>query len=243
MISDVLKRVFYPDDYGCIVCEERGMSRKEHSGAVICDECVKSFYKVTAPVCMKCGRSVGGEGSLCRLCAKNDFLFESAASVYNYKGNVKNIIHRLKYSGEQWLADFGGNEMSVKYESLGWNCDFITYVPMYHAKEMKRGYNQAKLLADIVASNSGTECLPLLVRAKNTTPQSLLDRDERTQNMIDAICVADEYKDKTKNKSILVIDDILTTGTSLNECTKALLNCGAAKVYGLCMCSVGDVGR
>lgn len=243
LISDILnalKRIFYPDDYGCIVCERRGEGRSEHSGAVICDECVRSFQKVTAPVCVKCGRKVGGENSLCRLCAQTDFPFESAASVYVYKGSVKTVVHRLKYSGEQWLAEFAANEMYKKYASLDWNCDIVTYVPMYRTKEVKRGYNQAQLLARLLAKNGDIECLPLLVRTKNTIPQSFLDKDERMRNLSGTICVNEEYRDKIVGKRILVVDDILTTGSSLNECSVTLLDCGADKIYGLCMCSVSD---
>ena len=240
MISEILKRIFYPDDFGCIVCSRRARTYKEHSGAAICDECIKTFLKADGFLCTKCGRKVGSEDSLCKMCAKNDFAFEKAASVYVYEGSVRTVVHKLKYSGEECLANFAAAEMSKKYETLGWNCDFITFVPMYRAKERARGYNQAELLARNVAENTGIECLPALLRTKNTTPQSYLDTAERMANLTGAIKVFEEYKNKIENKRILVIDDILTTGSSLNECAKALIGAGAEKVYGLCMCSVSD---
>ena len=104
----MLKRIFYPDDFGCIICGKRGEEREAHFGAVLCDDCLKEFHKTGDIVCTKCGREVKSEDSLCKMCVKHEFLFEKGASVYNYSGTVRQMIHKLKYSDEPWLADISG---------------------------------------------------------------------------------------------------------------------------------------
>ncbi len=243
MIFSKIKKILYPADHACIACGRRGRVRPENGNAVICDECLETFTKVTAPVCVKCGRRLGAEDSYCEMCAKHEFLFEKAASVYVYDGKVKDVVHKLKYSGEPWIADFAAEEMKKKYEELSWECDVVTYVPMYWIKERKRGYNQAELLAGKLAKACGLECVPLLRRVKNTTPQSFLDKNERMKNIENAFELDPEFREYVKGKTVLATDDILTTGSSLNECAKVLIEAGAGKVYGLCMCSVDGIRK
>ncbi len=240
LISDLIKRIFYPDDFGCALCRRRGKKYDTHAGFVICDDCIKSFKKADGTVCIHCGRKLKSEDSLCGMCAKHDFKFEKCASVYEYAGSARNLMHKLKYASEQWLADYLGKALYEKYKGLGWDAQIVMYVPMHPQKEAKRGYNQAKLLAEAFAEKSCMLLSHALVRTKNTTPQSLLDKEERISNMQGAIAVKEEGKLEVAGKVILVIDDIQTTGTSINECAKALIDAGAAKVYGLCACSVSD---
>lgn len=238
MISEILKRIFYPDDFGCIICGRRGKNYPEYGNAVICDKCVNSFTLVSPPLCTKCGRRIKSENSLCEMCAKYDFEFDRAASAFVYDGSIRKAIHSLKYHDEAWLADFSANAMYKTLKECNMNFDVLTYVPMYKRKELKRGYNQAKLLAEKIAKQLNMNCTDLLIRTINTTPQSQLDKNERMENINGAIKVADKYKNNISDKSVLVIDDILTTGSSLNECAKVLKTCGATHVFGLCMCSV-----
>ena len=240
LISDIIKRVFFPDDYGCIVCGRRGLHRKEHGNAVLCDKCFATVKRVGDVVCTKCGRRIGSADSLCESCAKHDMRFDLAASVYCYEGAARTLVHRLKYSGAQWIADIGAKQMAEAYDEEAMPADVITFVPMYPKKERQRGYNQARLLAEGFAKRRGKEAVPLLERIRNTTPQSELDKDERMENIENAIGVAENMKENVEGKRVLVVDDILTTGSSLDECARALKEQGAAAVYGLCLCSVSE---
>lgn len=240
MISDILKRIFYPDDFGCIVCDERGVHRKNHANAVICDDCIAKIHKVGNVTCAVCGRKVGSENSLCEACAEHEFAFDRAYSVYCYDGAVRDIVHKFKYAGAMWLADFGGKAMASEHDLSENNIGYVTFVPMYKKKQKSRGYNQAELLARKFSHYTKLECIDALERLKNTTPQSHLDKEERRKNIEDAIGINVRHENLIKNKNILVIDDILTTGSSLNECAKVLKKHGAANVYGYCLCSVSD---
>lgn len=240
MISDILKRIFYPDDFGCIVCDARGLHRKIHANAVICDDCIAKMHKVGSVTCKKCGRHVGSTDSLCEACAKHDLMFDSAFSVYCYDGVMRDLIHKFKYSGAMWLADFGAESMVQEHDISALDIDIVTFVPMYAKKQRTRGYNQAELLANKFAEYTGKNHADLLVRKVNTTPQSQLDKDERMKNIENAIALNKQYVNTVKNKNIIIIDDVLTTGSSLNECAKVLKENGAAKVYGYCLCSVSE---
>ena len=240
LISEFFKRIFYPDDFGCIVCSKRGLHRAEHSNAVICDECYKTIKLVSGAVCIKCGRQLGISDSYCENCAKHDFEFDNAASAYCYEGAMRELIHKLKYSGEQWIAELMSGVMYDVLLQKDWEIDVIAYVPMYRSKQRARGYNQAELLAKGVAKRKSIECVELLKRIKNTTPQSKLDKDERMLNIKDAIEVNKNIDIDVNGKNVLVIDDILTTGSSLNECARVLKANGANKVFGLCLCSVKE---
>lgn len=240
MISDVLKRIFYPDDFGCIVCDARGTHRKNHANAVICDECIAKLHKVGDVTCTVCGRKVGSENSLCEACAEHDFVFDGAYSVYCYDGVARDIVHKFKYSGAMWMADFGGRVMAQEHDVFVNDIDYITFVPMYKKKQKSRGYNQAELLARKFSHYTKIECIDALERLKNTVPQSHLDKSERYKNIENAIGINSNYANLIKNKNILIVDDVLTTGSSVNECAKVLKMYGAAKVYGYCLCSVSD---
>ena len=240
LISEFLKRIFYPDDFGCIICSKRGVHRPLHANAVICDDCVKTMKHTGDIVCEKCGRRVGMENSLCENCAKYEFEFDLAASAYCYEGAMRELIHKLKYSGEQWIADLMASTMCEILSQRGWEIDIITFVPMYKLKQRARGYNQAELLAKGVAKSCGVECKEILKRSKNITPQSKLDKSERMENIKDAIVINDKLDIDLDGKRVLVIDDILTTGSSLNECARVLKKMGATQVYGLCLCSVSE---
>ena len=174
------------------------------------------------------------------MCARYDFEFDSVSSVFVYEGSLRQAIHNLKYHDQAWLTEFAAKAMSEKLYSIGFSYDIITYVPMYRKKEHARGYNQAKLLAEKISSLTGIKCVSTLIRTKNTTPQSMLDKHERMNNISGAININNEFRTILQDKSILVIDDILTTGSSLNECAKILKSNGANKVYGLCLCAVKE---
>lgn len=240
MISDILKRIFYPDDFGCIVCDARGTHRKNHADAVICDDCIEKIHKVGSVNCTVCGRKVGSENSLCEACAEHEFAFDGAYSVYCYDGAVRDIVHKFKYAGAMWLADFGGKIMASEHDLSAVNIDYVTFVPMYKKKQKSRGYNQAELLAKKYSFYTKQECIDVLERLKNTTPQSQLDKEERSKNIENAIGIKPCCENLIKDKNILIVDDVLTTGSSLNECAKILKKYGAAKVYGYCLCSVSD---
>jgi competence protein ComFC len=106
--------------------------------------------------------------------------------------------------------------------------DVIAPVPLFWWKRLRRGYNQANLLADVVGDECGIEVKHMLRRVKNTKTQTQLDEESRKKNVSDAFEINGAM---VKDKTVLLIDDVLTTGATLNECARVLKEAGAKKVY------------
>ncbi|WP_235715933.1 ComF family protein [Acetivibrio cellulolyticus] len=157
--------------------------------------------------------------------------FDDIICICEYSGVIKEALIRYKFfnkpSYHRTFAQMLYNKIS---EMAEWEkVDIIISVPLHCKKEHKRGYNQSHLISKQLGKLLGIEVSKsLLVRTKNTDSQSLLNRSERLQNVKDAFRVTNV--NAVDGKSILILDDILTTGTTLNECCKVLKNAGASKI-------------
>ncbi len=201
------------------------------------------------PKCIFCNQimDAGAELNICGECGKKiTFLGDSfisatgesspegcdaAVSVCHYSGIVKHSLVKYKFHNKPgYYRTFG--RLMAKYIFKVTNStkfDMIISVPLHRERELKRGYNQARLIAKAVAGLTGiSECSKLLVRIRNTDAQSLLDRKSRLVNVQAAFRVTNT--EAVKGKSILLIDDILTTGTTVNECGRILKEAGAKTV-------------
>lgn len=225
------------------MCGRRGSPSEELGGAVLCDKCRGCFYAVGPHLCMRCSRTVGSEDSLCRFCAERDAGFDKAAAVFDYKDGAKDLIHSLKYSEKPWLVKYAAACMAEKVRSLQWKPDVITYIPMYAKKERHRGFNQAELLAAKIAEELNLQCRSLIVRNRGTIPQSHLSVAERRENIKGAFCVDKLCHEDLAGKCILVVDDVMTTGSSLNEAADVLKDAGAAQIFGISFAAVDDLDR
>lgn len=203
----------------CPVCNEI-----EQRQLCLCDSCKKELQKITDR-CTGCGRPK----SSCA-CHKNSFSL-CLASPFLYEGKLQGAIHRFKFSGETYLAKYFAKEVaqSVKEEFSDTVFDVVTCVPQTKRKHRERGYNQSALLAKEVAKQLSLPFDKLLIKTRNTADQHKLSGKARIQNLKNAFSTA--KTDSIKGKSILLCDDIKTTGATLNECRKALLKSGAAAVY------------
>jgi ComF family protein len=197
-------------------------------GGKICAGCKTDAYLIGPDICPKCGRDAGkcscaeDAGALC---------FDSCIAPFYYTGSAKSAILRFKFQGlpqnGPFLAKFIYDRIEEKYSGL--NFDFISFVPSHPEKKKARGYNQSEILAINAAKYL---CLPLegevLVKTANKTPQHELTRAERFKNIAGTFSAP---KPRTvSGKKILLIDDILTTGSTLGECAKTLKAAGAEEV-------------
>ena len=190
----------------------------------ICDECVKILPIIKGDTCQKCGREVGG----C-YCESDKFSFTRNISLLRYEGPVVDLIKRMKFSQYPQLTVFMGDELAKlvknKYESV--NFDFVTYVPMHPYYEFRRKFNQAELLAERVADYMKLDVVKTLKKSFSFKTQKQLDRKERIQKAKGMYKAIDSFEGKT----ILLVDDVMTVGATLNECAKVLLKAGADSVY------------
>ena len=200
-------------------------------GEKICLDCMKKLKYVTPPRCLKCGKKLQEEEEeYCRDCSHIKHLFVRGRALYDY-GSVAASVYRFKYGNRREYADFYGEEIA-RY--LG---DFIRQVrpeglipiPLHRARKRKRGYNQALLLANAISRYTGVPvCDKILVRVKNTIPLKQLNPKERQNNLKKAFQLK---RNDVKLKTIILIDDIYTTGSTMDEAASVLLAAGVERVY------------
>ena len=203
-------------------------------GAHLCPPCAASAQRVTAPYCEQCSQPYPGEVSgtfVCSNCEGRSFHFLCAVARYRGRGVVKEFIHRFKYNGHfhlrhqlaAWMAEgFDDPRLS------GTPVDFLVPVPLHSARYREREFNQAEVLARLVGRRTGKPVADCLIRTRYTTTQTRLDRHARMENLRGAFSV--RHIRHVTNRHLLLIDDVLTTGSTVDECARTLLEAGAASV-------------
>ncbi len=182
--------------------------------------------------CIKCGMPLRmiEDGSICQECKDHKHhYFNRAIAVVKYEEDVKKLIYRFKYSGHTYLARTMGTMMAHKLMQEGIPIDIILPVPLYIGKEKERGFNQATLLSKYISKEANIPLeLDVLIRIKNTKVMHTLNKRQRQENVRDAFKVTKEGV--ILNKHILLVDDIFTTGSTVNACSNLLLSFGAETV-------------
>ena len=200
----------------------------------LCPACAAAVEKVGPLYCLRCGKPLPDGGAHCYQCrgskARN-FKCKIIRSAIVFGPQVRNIIHAFKYADRPYLAEYLAKQMCEQwsyYADLS-EAELILPVPLHAKKHRQRGYNQSELLARELAKNIGlpidTNCL---VRTRNTPSQTKFGREGRLTNMSGAFtCVNPAV---VKGKTVLLIDDVATTGATLEGCAEALKAAGAKKV-------------
>lgn len=220
--------LIYPSETICYMC---GGTLEKDAKYSLCKNCYNNLPFISEHHCTKCGTSLKMVESepICEQCKKSDYYFDRAISVVEYKKDIKRLIYKFKYSDHTYLATTIGPMMAHKIKQEGTEADIIIPVPLYKNKEKERGFNQAVLLSRQI---SGETNIPLnadtLIRTKNTKVMYNLTRKERLENVRDAFRIINQ--DAIINKNIILVDDIFTTGSTVNSCSKELMENGAKSV-------------
>lgn len=221
MIKDILSKIFFPQDIKCICCDAELSSPTKYG---LCDKCDLDFI---TKCCLRCGRKMGNNmANYCVNCMSAQCDFDVARAPVTFTGNCRKLIYKLKYGGGKYLAKYLARFMYDCFLQNNLSADVITYVPMYIKKEKARGYNQAKELAQAFSSLCGIQCKELLQRVKQTQNLARMNKSERQQAIDGAI----KIHEKVKNLSVLLIDDVFTSGTTSGECARILKKNGAKSV-------------
>ncbi len=232
-LTDRILDLFFPPR--CPFCDEAVVS----ASGLVCDRCLNELHFVQDPFCMKCGKPLREkEAEYCDDCKKNPHVFKANRAVLVYDGRVRPSIYRFKYGGrKEYARCYAG----LVAQNLGdWishiQPDVIVPVPLHRKRLLKRGYNQAALFADRLGRLTGIPVMPsLAVRVKNTRPQKRLDYAGRQKNLKKAFKIR---RNDVKLRHVLLVDDIYTTGSTLDALTAVFRQAGAAQVYGLTL-SIG----
>ena len=210
----------------CAACE-RELPWRERK-ASCCSSCWEALPRITGSKCASCALPLPHDATVCISCLANPLPLEWCDAWGEYRGSLERLLGALKFERHDFLDDVLASLLEETLRVRGdLAFDAIVAVPMPPAKERRRGYNQADLLGRALSRRIGVGCdMTLLRRAGERATQSKLPKRERAANVRGAFAAAS----RVKGKSILVVDDICTTGETLRACATALLREGAGRV-------------
>jgi ComF family protein len=234
-VSDAIVSVFFPA--GCRICDSLLTSA---SRVPLCEGCLSSFQRVAGGVCEICGRPLPGLGEkegeplLCPACYNKTYAFERARSFAMYEGAVVRAILLLKFEQIEplgaWFAERLAELVNTEGDALA--ADVVVPVPLHRERQRERGYNQAALLSKPLAKRLR---LPhravLLMRTRARPDKQVLSLEERWESVRGAFATRPDSQ--VDNLRVLLVDDVLTTGATLDACARVLRDAGAKSVIGL----------
>lgn len=203
-----------------------------HGEKGICAECEPLIPRISAPTCLKCGKEiVDSEAELCADCGRQRRSYVRGFPAMNYVSPLRESISRFKYHNKKEYADFFASEIirACGKNIMDVSPDVLVPIPVHKRKMRKRGYNQAAVLADCLSPKLGIPVDETIIeRTVNTLPQKMLSDNERENNIKKAF---NSCKKCVKYKSVILVDDIYTTGATVEACTRLLHNMGVEDVF------------
>lgn len=220
----------------CPICHEV----VEDMGQLACDICRTRLSFVREPSCRKCGKPlILEEEEYCRDCIRKKHGYRQAKAPFVYGRVMQRSIAEFKYHGRREYAAFYAEEILRKCagEMMLWNAEALIPIPLHSSRKRKRGFNQAELLAKELSRRAGIPVdSRLLFRVKKTRAQKDLNDQERLENLKNAFSVR---KRKNPYKNVILVDDIYTTGSTVDAAAEELKKQGVQNVYVLCICVGG----
>ncbi len=204
-------------------------------GALFCDACRARVTLFVPPFCRRCGLPLPGDG-LCSRCRATPSGLDGIVAAAVFADPLRQAIHALKYENVRALADPLGALMAEAWERVGLpRADLILPVPLHRRRLAERGYNQSALLARALGRGVGLSVDErLLARHRATIPQIGLSPRERQENVADAFTC----NGRLDGQSVVVVDDVCTTGATLEACAAAVRAAGAGSVWGFTLARV-----
>lgn len=221
-LRDAILDLLFPPK--CVGCGGRGQ--------LLCEDCSASMERISPPLCPRCGRP-WSRPQLCSVCQKTQPTIDGIRAVAYFEGHLRRAIHQFKYRGVQALAAPLA-ELLVTYQTEHrLPADMIMPVPLHPEREVERGYNQAGLLAQALGRRIELPVVgTALSRVKVTVPQVNLDAERRQLNVAGAFRADGQ---RVAGRRVLLIDDVCTTGATMEACNGALQAAGAQSVWGLAL--------
>lgn len=220
-IQNCLDLLFPPH---CTICQK--------SGHVLCPDCLATIARFVPPLCMRCGSSL--VRNICYRCRRQPLRLTGLRAVGLYQEPLRTCIHALKYKGQQRLAEPLGRLLAQTYQLAGIKAHGIIPMPLHSEREYERGYNQSRLLAHVCSQHIGVPLIEgILLRTRATAAQVHLAAHERQRNVAHAFQCVPSASTIIKGRTILIIDDVCTTASTLEACAEPLFTAGASAVWGL----------
>lgn len=222
----------FPDKYSCIYCNKE---LKKPNRLGLCDEC-KNKINYAHDICIKCGRVKKGDGIYCDSCIAKERYFDKARSSVVYEGIAKELDIKFKFGSGKYLAKYLAGYMVDTLVENELFCNVVLSVPLSKKRKKARGYNQSEELALCICKALKMNYVKdVLVKIKDNKMQAQLSGKEREENVLGVYEVV--KSEEIKGKSVLLIDDVLTTGATASEISRVLKKAGAETVYVLTFAS------
>lgn len=237
----------YPPALYCICCHKIIDSSRPYR---LCNECMDGMKWVQGRTCNNCGKrlSPANPGEICFNCREHSHEFDKGFTCAEYGTHERAVIFALKYDGrtdiaptigeimyDRMIAEYGEEELAQRY-------DIVLPVPIHVSKMSERGFNQAGLIADAFASRTGLDCDDdILVRVRETHKMRSLSPEQRRENIRGAFEIRRRRRAEIADKRLLLVDDIYTTGATVDEIARILKEAGATSVDILTFAAGADV--
>lgn len=221
----------------CPICGEI-VDGKEN---LACPSCKEGLQVIGEPRCKKCSKPIENvEREYCYDCSRREFHFERGYALWVYDNQMKQSISAFKYLGRREYVDFYTDELLKYYREIikKISPDAFVPVPLHRSKQRKRGFNQAELLANGIGRELKIPVLSqVLCRNKKTLPQKELNDRDRLKNLFQAFSLSPNQKNSLINlNKIILVDDIYTTGSTIEACSRVLKRAGVKEVYFISLC-------
>jgi len=226
-INKGISSLWYREQEKCLLCGA--------DSEAVCDSCRQKYFLPSFNRCLSCGKIIKPDKTLCGDCheGKGPVNLTAVTALGYYSGAWKSFIHNIKFKGQPYLI------ISLKGYLVSWVIkylpppDFIVPVPLHSARAAQRGFNQAEVIASMLSRVLGINCRTFLRRVKNTVPQAKLGRGERLENLRGAFIP--DKQERLTGQIVWLVDDVVTTGTTMDECAIVLKEQGAGEIYGVCL--------
>ncbi len=230
-LSEYILNMVYPRR--CALCHEIVMPK----GQLVCPSCYTKTEVIREPKCKCCGKElIAEEQEYCFDCSKRENTwFEQGVALWHYSDTMRTSIAKFKYHARREYADFYAQEFVKEYaDYMGMlELDGIIPIPVHWTRYIQRGYNQAEVLAERIGRKIGVPVYSdILLRKKKTIAQKQLDDHQRAHNLEGAFTISKKYINSNNMLNrVMIIDDIYTTGSTINACAKTLKKTGVKSVY------------
>jgi len=203
-------------NHSCICCYKEILDETKF---MLCDKCAKDIEILTGDLCTKCGDRLKDNGACINNCSKFNYTFSSNKSLFYYTNSAARIIKNLKYGKKKYLANYVA-DIIVDSGEIFENVDYIAYVPASKSRIKERGFNQSEVVAKIIGEKLNIKVLDLIVKTKDTIHQAGGTQKERMKNLENSFAINENISENIRGKTLLIFDDVFTTGSTLNECAK-----------------------
>lgn len=222
-MTDIFLGLIYPDNISCIICNKPINKSNTYS---MCKDCFNELHFILDG-CIKCGKPIINcsleehDIDECSYCSGKEFHFDKAISCIEYNDFSKKMVFGFKYSNKTYMSRYIASIMKEKIMLEGINFDYILFVPLHKSRLKKRGFNQAYKIAKYLSKEFNIPVLDCIVRKGNTKRLYKLRKKERRNELRDAFILKNN-KIYLEDKNIILVDDIFTTGATVNEISRIL---------------------